>query len=425
MRFCRIFWCLAFCAALVLPVPVAHARSHQATVTLTFGLWDKNQMPAMQQIINGFEKQHPNVQVTIQQNPYATYWNKLATLTAGGSGYDVFWMIGPSFPTYASKGALLDLTPYMAADKVDLSRWPSSLISLYTWKSRHYALVKDMDTIGLWYNKTLFDRAHVKYPDCSWTWQDYANAAKRLTVKQGGRTMQYGTMIFNTLQQIYGGIFGAYGGSVLNTARTRSVIASPQNIQAANLLQGLIADGSAMPGLSNATLTQDLAFETGKIAMVLDGSWMVLPYTTMMGKGYTANVTCIPKGPKGRVSVIHGLGMVADAHTKHPREAWEFVRYLAGPTGAQVQAQTGAAIPDLIGSQRPWLVKHPNLDLQIFLNEVSGSVQYPAALGYSEWYNMLQTNFDQMLLGKKSPQATLTLTQQQMNSTLSKYYPTP
>jgi multiple sugar transport system substrate-binding protein len=424
MRFYRIVWSLVLCALVTLPASVASARSHRATADLTFALWDKNQIPAMQKIITKFQQRHPDVRITIQQTPWAGYWNKLATLTAGGSSYDVFWMNGPSFPTYASKGALLDLTPYLRAARVDLSRYPQSLINLYTWKGRHYALVKDMDTIGLWYNKTLFQRAHVPFPTCSWTWQDYANAAKKLTVKKGGRTTQYGTMIYNAVQQIYGDIFAEYGGSILNASQTRSVVASPQNVATANLLQGMIKDGSAMVGLSNATLTQDLAFEAGRIAMVLDGSWMVIPYTTMMNKGYTAGVSCLPSGPKGRHSIIHGLGMVVGAHTKHPKEAAEFAIFLASPYAANVQAATGTVIPAMAGTQTPWLRAHPDLDLKVFLSEIPGSVQFPASLGFNEWWSVLQTDFDTMLLGKKSPKETLTLLQKQMNSILVKYYPT-
>src|SRR5919199_499987 len=123
MRFHRIFWSLVLCALVMLPASVASARSHRATANLTFALWDKYQIPAMQKIITKFQQLHPDVRITIQQTPWAGYWNKLATLTAGGSSYDVFWMNGPSFPTYASKGALLDLTPYLRAARVDLSRY--------------------------------------------------------------------------------------------------------------------------------------------------------------------------------------------------------------------------------------------------------------------------------------------------------------
>jgi len=423
MRFHRLFWSLLFCALLALPASAVSARTSAANVSLTFGLWDKNQIPAMQTIIKEFERLHPNVTITIQQTPYAGYWNKVTTLTAGGGGYDVFWMNADNFPTFASKGAIMDMTPYMSASHVDLGNYPSALINLYTWKGRHYALPKDFDTIGLFYNKTLFDKAHVSYPTCQWTWQDYVNTAKKLTVKSGGRTVQYGTMVYNTVQQIYGGLFASYGGQILNGPETRSVIASPQNIQAADLLQSMITNGTALAGTSTTALTEDLAFESGKIAMVTDGSWMVLPYTSQMSKGYTAGVTCIPQGPKGRFSVIHGLGMVVNAHTAHRNEAAAFALFLASPYAARVQAQTGTVIPALNGSQATWVASRPKLDLKVFLSETKNAERSTTSLGFHEWYTPLTTDFDLMLLGKKSSKDTLTTLQSQINSVLVKYYP--
>src|SRR5690349_12001974 len=83
MRITRFLQVLALCAVLTVPATAVNARSHADTVSLSFALWDKNQIPAMQQIIKEFQRLHPNVQIHIEQTPWAGYWNKLATLTAG------------------------------------------------------------------------------------------------------------------------------------------------------------------------------------------------------------------------------------------------------------------------------------------------------------------------------------------------------
>jgi ABC-type glycerol-3-phosphate transport system substrate-binding protein len=68
MRVHRIFWSLVLCALVMLPASVASARSHRATANLTFALWDKNQIPAMQKIITKFQQLHPDVRITIEKN---------------------------------------------------------------------------------------------------------------------------------------------------------------------------------------------------------------------------------------------------------------------------------------------------------------------------------------------------------------------
>lgn len=130
-------------------------------VTLRYMIWDQNQVPAMNQIITEFKKTHANIDVKVDVTPYDQYWTKLETAVTGGSAGDVFWMNGPNIVKYASNDVLLPIDDQISADKVDLKNYPDALVALYTVNGKHYALPKDFDTIGLWYNKQLFDAAGV------------------------------------------------------------------------------------------------------------------------------------------------------------------------------------------------------------------------------------------------------------------------
>ncbi|HET6871708.1 MAG TPA: sugar ABC transporter substrate-binding protein, partial [Sporolactobacillaceae bacterium] len=48
-------------------------------VTLRYGIWDKNQLPALQTIADDFHKKNPNITVKIEVTPPAdnAYWTKL------------------------------------------------------------------------------------------------------------------------------------------------------------------------------------------------------------------------------------------------------------------------------------------------------------------------------------------------------------
>lgn len=50
---------------------------------------------------------------------------------------------------------------------------------------------KDYDTIGLWYNKIMFDEAGISYPDETWIWDTLAEAAKKLNKEDGTRISIY------------------------------------------------------------------------------------------------------------------------------------------------------------------------------------------------------------------------------------------
>lgn len=63
----------------------------------------------------------------------------------------------------------------------ELGKLPKEVSDIYSYNGKNYAVPKDIDLVGLWYNETLFDKAGVKYPDGTWTWDDLLNAAKKLT----------------------------------------------------------------------------------------------------------------------------------------------------------------------------------------------------------------------------------------------------
>ena len=55
-----------------------------------------------------------------------------------------------------------------------------------------YAVPKDKDTVGLVYNKEMFDAACVAYPDENWTWDDLVSASEKIYAATG----KYGYMAY-------------------------------------------------------------------------------------------------------------------------------------------------------------------------------------------------------------------------------------
>lgn len=82
---------------------------------------------------------------------------------------------------YSQYEMLLDLTDRIKeSKKLEMDKFPKDIVQIYNWEgTKQYAVPKDIDTIALWYNKTMFDEAGVPYPDKDWTWDDYAEAAKK------------------------------------------------------------------------------------------------------------------------------------------------------------------------------------------------------------------------------------------------------
>lgn len=350
-------------------------------VTLSYGVWDATQKTAMEQLAAEFGRTHPNISVKVELTPWADYWTKLKAAATGGSAPDVFWMNGPNFQLYASNGVIRPLDDGITKDKVDLTAYPKQLVDLYTYQGKHYGLPKDMDTVGVWYNKTLFDAAKVPYPKAGWTWSDFQDAAARLTDAGKG---QYGTDAeLTSFQEYQYDTIAQAGGYVISPDGRKSGYADPKTIQGLRFWTDLIAKKQS-PDLKTMTDTAPLQlFEAGKIAMYWGGSWDASEFG---GNSYTkdrVDVAPLPKGEK-QATIIHGLANVVSSRTKHADQAWQFVDFLGSKQAAEILAKSGA-MPAYNGTQSAWIAAHPQYHLQTFLDEVPYGVPYPVSKNTAAW----------------------------------------
>ena len=353
-------------------------------VSLSYGVWDATQVPAMQKIIAAFEAQNPTITVTIQQTPWADYWTKLQAAASGGSAPDVFWMNGPNFQLYAANNVLRPLTD--TDPHPDTSVYPPALAKLYQYKNVQYGLPKDFDTVGLWYDKALFDAAGVAYPTASWTWSDFQAAAKKLTDPAKG---VYGVGANLEGQENYYDTIYQAGGSVISADGKKSGYADPATVAGLKFWTDLVA-AKESPSLKQMTDTAPLnLFESGKLAMYWGGSWDAKEFSGNDATKNGVDVAPLPAGVK-KATIIHGLANVVFAHTSHPAQAEKFAAFLGSQQAAQIEADTGTVIPAYNGTQQSWVKAYPQYHLQSFLDQLPDAVPYPISKNTAAW-NTLET----------------------------------
>ena len=142
-------------------------------IVLRFRYWgDFKEIQALQDTIALFEKDHPGVTVHGERVPSGNeYTQKLLIEQAAGLTPDVVFC-GGQVAEFAGRGILENLNPYLARDtSVDIKAYYPQLVKLFTFNNSLYALPRDIAPMGLvYYNKSLFDKAGVPYPDGSWSW---------------------------------------------------------------------------------------------------------------------------------------------------------------------------------------------------------------------------------------------------------------
>jgi multiple sugar transport system substrate-binding protein len=352
----------------------------QEKVTISYGLWDSNQAKLIQKIADSFEEE-TGIHVDIQVNGWSDYWTGLEAAATGGSLPDTFWMHSNNIYYYAANDQLLDLTSYIEkSSDIDLKNYPEGLNQIYNLNGKQYAIPKDYDTIGLWYNKTMFDAAGVAYPDDTWTWDDLKAAAKKLTKPDGS---QYGFLAALHSQEGYYNFVYQNGGTIV-TADKKSGYDDPKTVEAMEYYFNFVREGLS-PAITDDAARAE-AFQNGLCAMALFGSWNLSGFAANDYIKNNCDVAVLPTSNNGgKASIFNGLGNCIAANTKHPEESWKWIDYLSNEAGQKKQAELGIAISAFNNTADAWTAAYPMFNVKCYLDMVSYAQIRPYTNLTSAW----------------------------------------
>ncbi len=356
---------------------------------LTVAIWDSNQEPGLKEIMNDFTEE-TGVEVDIQVTPWGDYWTMLEAATQGGDMPDVFWMHSDQIATYAQyDDILLNLSDKIEkSDKIDLNNYPENLVNIYKNEAGdQLAIPKDIDTCAVWYNKTMFDEAGIPYPTSDWTWEDFREIAKKLTNPEKN---QYGTSIKpGSYQESWYSTIYAYGGEVISEDKTKSGFDNPKTIEAMQLIENIIKDGSMPDYTVVAENNTEELMMAGTVAMTFQGSWMIPDMASNDFIKENCDIAPLPKGPNGTKSISNGLGWVASAQGEHTEEAWQLIEYLGSKEAQQKQAELGVTMAAYEGVSDAWKNSHPEFNMQAYLDMLDDAQAYPSSKNTQVWYQVL------------------------------------
>lgn len=364
---------------------IAPATVQAKGTKLTVAIWDNGQKAGLEEIMNEFTEA-TGIETELQVIEWNSYWTLLEAGASGGEMPDVFWMHSNEAVRYMSNDILLDLTDYIeGSDKLEMDKFPEDIKSMYQWDDKTYAVPKDMDTIAIWYNKTMFDEAGIEYPDGSWTWDDFFEIAKKLTKEDGS---QYGFAANPANEQdTWMNMIYTMGGTVLKDDNT-SGFDDPNTIKAMNFLDKCVKE--VMP--SAATMSEtgtDVLFGSGKVAMISQGSWMVSAFKDNDYIKEHCDVARLPKDPESgeSVSLYNGLGWAASANTADPDAAFQLIEWFGTKDMQKKQADLGVTMAAYEGASEGWVNSTDAFNLQPYLEAMDNIVFRPHTNATLAWWN--------------------------------------
>lgn len=355
-------------------------------VTLTYSIWDKNQQAGMEAMAEAFHKENPNITVKVEVTPWEQYWTKLDAGATSGSLPDVFWMHSNNFLKYANGGILIDTTDTIKNSKItDMNNFPKELSELYTLDGKIYSIPKDYSTIGLWYNKTMFDEKGIAYPDATWDWDKLLEAAKQLTDSD---KKIYGMLAPSDDEQGYYNYVYQNNGYILSPDKTKSGFDLAETREAIQWDLDLSTKHKVSPTQEQFADTSFAQyFESGKAAMGLFGSWMTSEFNSNEYVAKNCDVAVLPQG-KTKATIYNGLANSGSAKTKYPEQTLKFLEYLGSKEANTIQGESGAAIPAYKGVENSWVDHYKTFKLGAYTEMLEYAVIFPNSATKAKWYQI-------------------------------------
>lgn len=280
--------------------------------------------------IIAYMKKYGGPQINFMTYSYSDTGLKLQAMVLADNSPDVFKMRGGS-----------DLFSLMRTDVFsdvtndfdwDSNNWKcyKDYLKYYTYKGKILATPENNANYFIWYNKGLFEEYGLEDPvklfdKGEWTMDNFSNACRRLTIKEGGNTSIYGFGFDHCWFLQVLAMFDTNFAYLDENSVVRSNFADPKLDEAMNYVnqQSNIDKVYCDQAKANAY------FASGKLAMLYYGNWLTSsePFKSMNAAGKIDLVPC-PSNPKVSKENRHWFNL--DGHAipvgaKHREEAKAFI----------------------------------------------------------------------------------------------------
>lgn len=300
----------------------AMASSQAKPITLTF--WNGftgPDRPGYVQLVNNWNKTHPDIQVKMDIEPWDTLLAKLPEALLSGQGPDIVAFDSSYIPEYARAKLILPLDDLYGNKGLNPAVFPKGMMAGVKYDGHYYAAPGNNATLLLYYNKTLFKQADISGPPT--TWAQWTTDLKKLT-KSTGAKKQYGIAVGDhaTIANWPILIWGE-GGSLVSPNGKVGELTSPKTLAALNMWGNLIGKDGVSPTFLTGAEADNL-FQSQRAAMEINGPWATSGYTQA---GVNYDVAPVPVGPGGPVTLADSVVLAAGKSTQYKAQVEQFMTY--------------------------------------------------------------------------------------------------
>ncbi|MFE8915916.1 extracellular solute-binding protein [Streptomyces globisporus] len=363
--------------------------------------WDTSSVGSedkvFKKLAEGFEKKHPKVDVKYVNVPFGEAQNKFKNAAQAGDGApDVIRSEVAWTPDFANLGYLAPLDGTAALKNQD--DFLKQAVASTEYEDKTYAVPQVIDSMGIFYNKKMFEQAGVEAPaDLA----DLKTVAKKIKDKTG-KTGLYlrGDDPYYFLSFLYG-----EGGDMVDAGSKSVTIDKPEGVKAFKAVKELVDDGTAKTDASDGWENMMQAFKNGDVAMMINGPWAVAD--TLTGSEFTdkdnLGVAPVPAGSAAQGAPQGGHNLAVYAGSKNLDASYAFVEYM---TSVDSQA-TAAGELNLLPTRTSAYAKKEAVDSEIvgfFKPVVETAVERPWIPEGGSLFEPLRIEYTKVLTGQTTPE---------------------
>jgi len=417
-----------------------------ATGTVSYWLWDSNQLPAYQAVAKAFERENPDIRIRITQLGWNDYWTKLTAGFIAGTAPDVFTDHLTKFPQYADLDVLYELDELEATAGIRDADYQSGLAELWKGRNGHrYGSPKDWDTIAMFYDEAVMQKAGVtpeQLAALEWNPDDggtFERMLAHLTIDGKGRRGDERGFDKSDIA-VYGMSSNGSGGDGFGQTQWSPFTGSTDWFytnanpwgnkfryddagfqKTISWYFGLV-DKGYMPkyGVFSTTTGPDVQLGAEKVALSFNGSWMIGAYGNL--PDMKVGIAPTPIGPVGhRASMFNGLGDSITKQARNPEAAAKWVAFLGGATAQQIVGRAGIVFPARPEGTEAAVAafREKGFDVSAFTGQVAEKTTFlfPVTRNPGDVQALVQPAFDGIYANGK-PVSTLTGMNDQVNTLL-------
>jgi raffinose/stachyose/melibiose transport system substrate-binding protein len=365
--------------------------AEMARITYYAGLGEDEEDCNNTYILEPFEEANPNIDVEWIKSP--PNWDQvLKTELAGGAGPDLITELGPTtMVDFAKAGYLLPMDA-VAEEYGWADRFAPWALNLGRVDGELYMLPTEIETLVLYYNKTLFEANGWEPPttmDELFVLAEQIDEAGVIPFAHGGKSEWRGVN-----EWYVGEFFNHIAGpeAVYQALAGEKPWTDPEFVEAVQLLDDMMQAGWFVGGLDRymtATFSDSRTmFGFGDAAMNIEGTWLIGGLEGYFGEeaGNENDWDWVPVPSKSGNAIFDiGVGSTfgINVNSPHPEEAALFLDHIFSPETQALFFNNCGRVPGPVPVKESLLtdVDPRNTEILALMNQSSQTGDY----GYTTW----------------------------------------